>query len=95
MFADLGFRYRRWRLSDQGMQMMLRDHRAEKEFRSAERLDTMQIAPAGRGMQIVSQLLQRYTGSMRIKYRGKFGRTRRLGDNDTEQRRCIASRHHA
>ena len=85
MFADLDFGYRRWWLSDQGMQMMLRDHRAEKEFRGAQRLVTMQIAPAGRGMQIIGQPLQRYAGSMRIEDRGKFRRTRRLGDNDTEQ----------
>ena len=48
MFAYLGFGYRRWRLPDQGLQMMLRDYRAEKEFRGAQRLVAMQISPAGR-----------------------------------------------
>jgi hypothetical protein len=85
MFADFDFGHRRWRLSDQGLQMMLRDHRAEKEFRGAERLLAMQIAPAGRGTQIICKPSQRYPGTMRIKDRGKFRRTRRLGDNDTEQ----------
>jgi hypothetical protein len=37
MFAYLGFRHLRWRLSDQGIQMVLRGHRAEKELRSAQR----------------------------------------------------------
>jgi len=50
MFAYLGFRHRRWRLSDQGIQMMLRDHRAEKELRGAQqRLGTDLARPAVSG----------------------------------------------
>jgi hypothetical protein len=37
LFAYLGFKRRRWRLSEQGVQMVLRDHRAEKELRGPQR----------------------------------------------------------
>jgi hypothetical protein len=50
MFAYLGLRHPRWRLSDQGIQMMLRDHRAEKELRGAQqRLGTDLSRPAVSG----------------------------------------------
>jgi hypothetical protein len=50
MFAYLGFGHRCCWLSDQGLQMMLRDHRAEKELRGAQqRLGTDLSRPAVSG----------------------------------------------
>jgi hypothetical protein len=50
MFAYLGFGHRCCWLSDQGLQMVLRDHRAEKELRGAQqRLGTDLSRPAVSG----------------------------------------------